>query len=478
MRGMKRLHFLLALGLGVAPLALATPARAAGVGSEGAAAGRVYAGTAAFARLMAEHSDAVPTPTFARQTGLACNVCHLQFPELTPFGQAFKAGGYTLRTIKTIDAQSGNRNILSLSSIPALSFMVQSSLTELKTAEPGTRNGTVLFPDQLSLFLGGAITPRIGSFVQVTYDPQSGTLGLDNTDIRFATNANIFSKRTIWGISLNNNPTVQDLWNSTPAWGYPFATSAVAPTPAAATMVDGTLAQNVAGISAYAFWNQAIYAEAGLYRYAPLGAVQPVAVDESGTLDDVAPYWRLALQRVFGQSTLMVGTYGLAGSLDVGGDSPPGSTDTFTDVAFDAQFFKPLGATARLSAHGTWIHETLVPGGVLAPDQPASRKLDTYRLDAALYYRTWLGLTVQPFETTGTMDPVTYPEEAIDGSRIGSPASSGVTASISLIPWLNTRFVIQYTAYTKFNGSSTNYDGAGRNASDNNTLYLLTWFNF
>ena len=37
---------------------------------------------------------------------------------------------------------------------------------------------------------------------------------------------------------------------------------------------------------------------------------------------------------------------------------------------------------------------------------------------------------------------------------------------------------LQYTAFLKFNGASTNYDGAGRNASDNNTLYLLLWFSY
>jgi len=35
---------------------------------------------------------------------------------------------------------------------------------------------------------------------------------------------------------------------------------------------------------------------------------------------------------------------------------------------------------------------------------------------------------------------------------------------------------LQYTAYSKFNGGSSNYDGFGRNASDNNTAYALLWF--
>jgi hypothetical protein len=33
----------------------------------------------------------------------------------------------------------------------------------------------------------------------------------------------------------------------------------------------------------------------------------------------------------------------------------------------------------------------------------------------------------------------------------------------------------QYTAYDKFAGASRNYDGYGRNASDNDTLFMYVW---
>jgi hypothetical protein len=33
-------------------------------------------------------------------------------------------------------------------------------------------------------------------------------------------------------------------------------------------------------------------------------------------------------------------------------------------------------------------------------------------------------------------------------------------------------------AYDRFNGAGHNYDGFGRNASDNNTLFLLAWLDF
>ena len=43
------------------------------------------------------------------------------------------------------------------------------------------------------------------------------------------------------------------------------------------------------------------------------------------------------------------------------------------------------------------------------------------------------------------------------------------------LPIQYVRLMLQYTGYSKFNGASSNYDGAGRSASDNNTLFLNVW---
>jgi hypothetical protein len=42
----------------------------------------------------------------------------------------------------------------------------------------------------------------------------------------------------------------------------------------------------------------------------------------------------------------------------------------------------------------------------------------------------------------------------------------------------NIQLGAQYIGYTRFNGAATDYDGAGRNASGNNTVYLLVRFIF
>ena len=38
---------------------------------------------------------------------------------------------------------------------------------------------------------------------------------------------------------------MQDSWNTTPAWGYPFVSSGLAPTPAASPLIAGGLAGQV-----------------------------------------------------------------------------------------------------------------------------------------------------------------------------------------------------------------------------------------
>ena len=45
-------------------------------------------------------------------------------------------------------------------------------------------------------------------------------------------------------------------------------------------------------------------------------------------------------------------------------------------------------------------------------------------------------------------------------------------------PWVNLKLGVQYTLYTQFNGGTSNYDGFGRDASDNNALYVFAWLIF
>jgi hypothetical protein len=90
-----------------------------------------------------------------------------------------------------------------------------------------------------------------------------------------------------------------------------------------------------------------------------------------------------------------------------------------------------------------------------------------------------IGGAIGLFSTTGSSDGLLYPSTGdVGGSVSGSPASRGYIAEIDYLPWLNTKLQLQYVGYSKFNGGSTDYAGIGRNASGNNTAYLLVWLNF
>ena len=262
-----------------------------------------------------ERADAVPS--FARQTGMACEACHTIYPELTHFGRTFKANGYVLDNLRQVRGVGARRNeLLDLSQTPPISIMAQVSLTQLQTAVPDAadpgfaQNGTVAFPQQISLFYAGKIAPRLGAFIQLTYGNDSGVIGIDNVDLRYADMRILPHDRSlVYGLSLNNNPTVQDLWNTTPAFGFPFAASNASVGPIAATQIDGTLGQEVAGLSAYLYWNEALYVELGAYRSAKQGAVNaltggagPLDGTSSNVIRGMSPYWRVAYEYSHGDT--------------------------------------------------------------------------------------------------------------------------------------------------------------------------------
>jgi hypothetical protein len=415
-------------------------------------------------------------PSFSRQTGLKCSVCHSNPPELTAFGRKFKLEGYTLTDNKA-DTTIEDKN-LKINRYFPISVMLLLSDSATDKAVPGTQNSNAGFPQQLSLFLAGEIAPHLGGMVQGTYDHQSDHFTLDNTDIRYAKHTTLGSKDLLYGLTLNNNPAVEDVWNSTPAWGYPWISSESVPSPSAAPLIDGGLAQDVAGVGAYTMWNDHLYAGVTVYRSEHAGGPQPLNGTGFGiNIHGVAPYWRLAWQQSWGLNYLEVGTYGIYVSSYPGGVTAP--TDTYLDPAIDLQYERPFGVDL-LTVHTTYIHErsdlngTFAAGGVAE----ASHHLNTFRADATYHLRSRYTFTLAGFSTTGSADPILYAPAPVTGSLLNSPNSNGFIGQAGFWPLQNVELSAAYTAYTKFNGASHDYDGSGRDASANNSIYVALWLNF
>jgi hypothetical protein len=470
--------------------------------------------TAAVLLLLPAKAEAIPA--FNRQTGQNCVACHAggQYPELTPYGRLFKLTGYTI----------GERAMpISAMAVASYSKVANTS----KSDDPGAdfyKNGSAVFATA-SLLLGGKLTDNIGAFAQVTYDPYAvqvadgsfhGHSNADNIDIRFADRFVDATQDLIFGVSANNNPSVSDPWNTAAAWMQYVPV----PSPTSSRFIDGNspypgfgAGGNIAGLTAYAYWNRMVYAELGGYGTSRgLTSFMSAGLADADTtkLRGVNPYWRLAFNHEWGAHSLMVGTSGMVAQVydDPLDTSDPATTHRYTDLAVEAQYqylLDPHSVTAQFvytsnrHRYPAASANQAVPfvdaaGNPLAP----TNETDTNHLLRAkmtYVYQAKYGGSLGFFNLTGSnntanltagYDPGTLtinPDPAalapsarqVDGNVTGSPATRGLTLEAFWTPIQYLRIGAQYTAYTRFNGASTNYDGFGRNARDNNSLFLYTW---
>jgi hypothetical protein len=420
-------------------------------------------------------------PAFARQTGQECAACHVGSfgPQLTTYGRNFKLNGYVW---------GDNASLVN-----GLSGMVFGGFTHTKadqTSKPApiaatNDNWTV---DQAALFYGGRITEKVGMLVQATYHNPTASFQWDNSDIRYADTAELFGHQLLYGATLNNNPTVQDAWQTTPAWAFPYVTSSVAPAPAYSPYIASGQGQRVLGLGFYGLLDDLLYVELSGYHslnsplQRTLGMTGAAAFDR---LDGVAPYWRVALQHDYGIHYVEIGTYGAIFDrfpLNMRGLG----TDTITDIAADLTYQATLGGGDHIfSAYATYLRENLRLAATMAAggSDNLNDRVDNYRMNLSYYYLNTYGITVSRFASFGNTDATFF-----SASNNGKPNSSGWTVQFDVtpfgghdslaFPYLNARFFVQYTAYDRFNGSATNFDGNGRKAADNNTVFTGLWLAF
>jgi hypothetical protein len=422
--------------------------------------------------------SALAVPSFAQQTGHPCEQCHTAAygPALTDYGRQFKLNGYVF----------GDNSPL----VP-VALMVQggyshTSADQPDVAAPGYKANNNLSVDQVSLFIASRITKHLGLFAQITYDGIGHVTAWDNLDLRYAYPMTFGSTAIVAGVSVNNNPTVQDLWNSTPAWGFPYISAALAPAPTAGTLIGG-LGQTVLGATAFVSVNNRYYLEAGAYRGLSGKWLDKTGVgaDSSPNMQGLSPYWRAAVQFSQDEHLYSVGLFGIDSHLQPDPTIP--QKDHYTDFGFDATYQYAGKGAHFFGANASFVHERqdLAASFAGGASDRIGNSLQTFNIDVNYgYRRTWIG-TVAGFASSGSHNAALYAPGALSGSASGSPDSSGYILQAEYVPfgklnsyaapWLNLRLGLQYTGYTKFNGGTTNYDGFGRSASDNNTLFAFFW---
>jgi hypothetical protein len=461
--------------------------------------------------------NAEAIPSFARQTGQPCASCHTSFPQLTPFGRRFKLGGYTM---------GGGMTFEEAPPIAAMVIPTFAKTAVRQDSPPTNPNG---FPiahtndnfvlQQASLFYGGTVYGNLGAFVQATYDKAAQHTFLDNTDIRYADTTKLFGIDVLYGLDVNNGPSVQDVWNTTPAWGYPFLSSTLAPQfKPPGTIIEGSFAGRSAGTGGYLFLNDAIYLEVAGYHnlskgelnalgqpcannadYVAAVASQQAAVYPPGvtyttpcsqaSLNGAAPYWRVAIEPNFGDHSFMIGAFAFYPEVLPGRIMGYG-VDRYRDIGFDAQYqwlSDPHAITLRFSRiseqqqlTSTYLQGVVNGLGILpfatgnGPSTNISNRLTSLKASASYTWDRTISGTVGYFNVWGTQDDLLYGNaltNPVGPSAFGSPDGKGLTFELaympfskggpSFYPWANAKFGVSYTHYLKLYGGTTNFDGLG-----------------
>jgi hypothetical protein len=496
--------------------------------SLGAVATFVLGGSALM--LVAQPARAIPP--FARQTGLACEACHTMPPELTAFGRRFKLSGYTLTTRPPLvnDVDDHKKDTLWLTDLPGVAVLAQIGYDHYNRAPPDTgqpypahaQSDTFQFPDQFSLVYAGAVSDKVGAWLQLTYNGQGGSVGVDNIDIRYSDHTS--DNKWVWGVTANNYLTFQDVWNGIGSYAIPnfntvtLSSGGVAGTGTSGPILNALGPGSVAGIGAYAFFDDSLYFELSAYHSAVAGGNSPTIDSVSlaangGAVDRFAPYARIAYERDWGYHSAEIGASALyvnwipsvgyisaqqqaaaalAGNTYTPGQTfNPGAINRYTDLSIDWQY-QYNGQYNIFSFLGHVTHERqqnsdqLVAAtftGASSPIYTNPTDTLTQLLVTGEYFRNRrYGGLVSFTRTTGTYDPLA------NGGN-GSPANQFETFELDYVPWLNVRFILQYDAYqvvannqSPFNLSHANFPNSpgfpNVKASDNNTWVVGLWMDF
>ncbi len=234
-------------------------------------------------------------------------------------------------------------------------------------------------------------------------------------------------------------------------------------------------------------WRRFIVHSTWVRRSPETGVPSPPAYQPIN-IQYVAPYWRVAWQQEVGKNNYFeIGTYGIYVSSTP--NSTGGATDSYLDLAADLTYELTLGNGDVISVHSTFIYETsdLDASSALAPAQsnPGIHTLETWRLDANYHFGNKFTFTAGPFMTWGTSD--SHPLPCVTPGnwrhhrqlcRWQPRTNLGYIAQAAFWPGQNFQIALQYRGFITYNGASSNYDGNGRNASDNNTIYAFIWINY
>jgi len=297
----------------------------------------------------------------------------------------------------------------------------------------------------------------------------------------------------VLGLDFTNTPSGGDPFNTLyNGFEFPYLAPFLGPVPSASPAIS-VLGTTVWGLSLYALYDDGLYAEIGFYETwsANTLSFMNIPMSSLGAISGGAPYFRVADQHTWGHNYFQIGAMAMNIPLQqIPGNPDPSAENNYFDWGFDATYQHTSGSnTFTITANLLFEQQALAASFASGASANASNSLDQFRIAASYFWDNTWGFTLGYTSISGSTDTGLFAPAPLTGSANGSPNSQAFIAEIDWTPfgkttedpgypWLNLRVGLQYTFYLQFNGGTLNYDGFGRNASDNDTLLLFSWLAF
>jgi hypothetical protein len=274
------------------------------------------------------------------------------------------------------------------------------------------------------------------------------------------------------------------LWNTTPAWGFPYVGSPLTNGPSLAPAIS-SFDTTLGGATLYTMINDILFLEAGAYTNFARYAQKGMGYRDTVKIDGAAPYWRIALQKEWQGHYVSLGHFGFrVNNPDVSPVNALGETINahHTDLGMDFNYQYLANPKHIYEFKASYIREQLdlsasypsnYQGGILLP-RSLNLQQDFLGLNAMYTYDQTYGISFGFNRNTAKVpSSIDLNSEYFTTELDYIPF--GKTAGSNPATYLNLRFAAQYVAYTKLDGVDKGYPGSG---SDNNTLYFNTWLTF
>lgn len=436
-------------------------------------------------------------PSFSRQTGLSCDVCHTVFPHLTPFGRDFKLHGYTYDYSKLIKfsrdqykqqaKEEGFLPNLAVNQIPMLSLRVKSQYSHMQGGSSVPSKTKLNLVKGSSLYFAGEIAPDIGTFTELTgINDEGGSLTLGGFDLALiGPDEKLGPYNLTFGVRAEDMVGFSDPTNTVGNWGallHGFLGGmssrnrffeAFAPSPLEGGEIYGMLG---------GFTHGGLYAALGLYHptSGQVGKTSPTYVvltdpgSASATFDgtsNVDEYARLAyFFPEFDHIYTEIGTFGYFGHEDMSASEAPNPNGQYADSVreygidgqlqyIDSHNLFEIFASFIHDRNGSFYGHDISNGDQLINGSAVAA--NNLSINADYYYN----------RTYGIYAKYSYQHS----SELKDLNVSGEAVGLSWYPYQNVNLRLEEDFYNKDNPDVA---ATGGNASDYDTTKVMLQYAF